>query len=1287
MSDITVILTAYRRPHTLRPQVEAVRGQTVPAREVWVWANDPGPEMLAALRDARPDRVVTCSANAYFHARFALALTAPTEYVALFDDDAVPGPGWFAGCLETMARTPGILGAAGVRLLGPGYGGRSLHGWHAPSDRAVEVDLVGHAWFLRAGWVRHLFAAPPVVGTNGEDIELAARAWRLGGVRCYCPPHPQGDRAAWGSARGDELGGDEAAASRRPGHLDERDRVVRAEVAAGWAPLYLREGPEQPPEAAADLPGPRPAPGVLGMVPESARQVLLVGRGAAALAPALRARQPARVYVLAPDDAAVRAAGEGLDGARAGDVERLEPARPEAGFDCVVCDPLDGLREPERLLRRARGWLGPGGLLAAAAGNGRHHAVVTALLDGTWGQGPGALPGPSPLRVFTRREVEKLFFRAGFAVAALCPVPGPGHAEWAGRGRPGEVRAGRLHVRGLAGAEAEEFHDCGFLVAAAPAPEPAYGLTSVVIVTHDQLAYTRACVDSVRLRTDGPYELVFVDNGSTDGTPDYLRSVPGAKVVLNPDNRGFPAAANQGLRAAAGDQVVLLNNDTVVTTGWLARLLRALHSGPRVGLAGPCSNYVSGEQQVPAGYDDLADLDGFAWDRGKAHDRVTEDTDRLVGFCLLVRRAVLDEVGLLDERFGVGCFEDDDYCRRALGAGWRAVIARDAFVHHFGGRTFAGAGVDFAGLMRRNEQLFRDKWAAPAAETTETTSGVAAAAPPGGRYGVRAAPGGGLLLTRADTVLSLCLIARDNARTLAPCLESIRPWVDEMVVVDTGSEDETPRVARRLGAHVFRFPWCDDFAAARNESLRHARGRWLFWMDSDDTIDADNGRKLRELARGAHDPSVLGYVLQVHCPGPGENGRSEVTVVDHVKLFRNLPGLRFDGRIHEQILPAVRRAGGQVAWTDVFVTHSGYDHTPGGQSKKLERDLRLLHLELRERPDHPFTLFNLGMTYADAGRHEEALQYLGRSVARAGEGESHLRKAYALMVSCHDALGRPEDAREACREGLGRFPLDAELRFRRGVLLHRRGDLPEAARTYQDLLGRPDDRHFSSVVTGVGGFLARTNLALVYRDLGDPAREEEQWRLVVRERPGYRTGWRGLGEALLRQGRHDEALRLAERLLSDAALPGEGRLLLGLLAAGRGDPDTSRRELERAARECPDDPGPRQALCRLLFEHGTPAEAERALAEMLRRDPHDASAHHNLGTVYLRAGRYPEAAEAYRQSLRHRPAAPDTHLHLGHALRGCGRLGEAAVAWEEVLRLRPGDAEAAAALREARRAS
>ncbi len=151
------------------------------------------------------------------------------------------------------------------------------------------------------------------------------------------------------------------------------------------------------------------------------------------------------------------------------------------------------------------------------------------------------------------------------------------------------------------------------------------------------------------------------------GPSEYLAGFPGVRLIANDTNRGFPAAANQGIAAATGDQILLLNNDVVLTTGWFGRLLRALHSDPAIGLVGPCSNCVSGPQQVETRYEGLADLDGFAWDWGKQHDGLRVEVSRLVGFCLLIRREVVDAIGLLDEQFGVGCYDDDDYCLRDPG--------------------------------------------------------------------------------------------------------------------------------------------------------------------------------------------------------------------------------------------------------------------------------------------------------------------------------------------------------------------------------------------------------------------------------------------------------------------------------------------------------------------------------------------------------------------------------------------------------------------------------------------
>ena len=129
------------------------------------------------------------------------------------------------------------------------------------------------------------------------------------------------------------------------------------------------------------------------------------------------------------------------------------------------------------------------------------------------------------------------------------------------------MRVGQLAVDGLSPGDAEEFYSRGFLLEAVRVQDVGFGLTSIIIVTFNELDYTRQCVESIRRLTDEPYELIFVDNASTDGTVQYLECQPDAKVIRNSDNRGFPAAVNQGIAAASGSQVLLLNNDTIVTTG------------------------------------------------------------------------------------------------------------------------------------------------------------------------------------------------------------------------------------------------------------------------------------------------------------------------------------------------------------------------------------------------------------------------------------------------------------------------------------------------------------------------------------------------------------------------------------------------------------------------------------------------------------------------------------------------------------------------------------------------
>lgn len=257
-----------------------------------------------------------------------------------------------------------------------------------------------------------------------------------------------------------------------------------------------------------------------------------------------------------------------------------------------------------------------------------------------------------------------------------------------------------------------------------------YEKVSIVLVTYNNLNLTIQCVNSILRNTTWPnYQLIVVDNGSEDGTGDYLerlrQEVPTAKVILNPDNRGFAAANNQGLREADGDILLLLNNDTVVPDGWLDPLVRHL-SDPSIGLIGPVTNAVGNEAKIEVSYTDIQQMQDFADRYTEAHKGQSFDISMLAMFCVAFRRGILEEVGYLDEAFGIGMFEDDDYSRRVQAAGYRTVCAEDAFIHHYGQASFRKliASGEYQALWDKNQAYFESKWGAWQAHVHRDEPGV-----------------------------------------------------------------------------------------------------------------------------------------------------------------------------------------------------------------------------------------------------------------------------------------------------------------------------------------------------------------------------------------------------------------------------------------------------------------------------------------------------------------------------------------------------------------------------------
>lgn len=237
--------------------------------------------------------------------------------------------------------------------------------------------------------------------------------------------------------------------------------------------------------------------------------------------------------------------------------------------------------------------------------------------------------------------------------------------------------------------------------------------TTIIIPCKDGLDYTITCLKSIWRHTKKLSEIIVVDDGSTKEVREALQEIKGITLISNKKNVGFPAACNIGISKVKSDFFVIMNNDVEVTEKWLTMLLENMKTDPKLGIIGPKTNYVSGPQMDPnAHYNSARELEQYAAAIRNRKPPRLEHFPRIVFFCVLIRTALYDKIGGLDENFGLGNFEDDDYCLRATLTGWNCAIDHNVFVHHYGSRTFGKMGAGFKELLEHNQKYFREKWSA-----------------------------------------------------------------------------------------------------------------------------------------------------------------------------------------------------------------------------------------------------------------------------------------------------------------------------------------------------------------------------------------------------------------------------------------------------------------------------------------------------------------------------------------------------------------------------------------------
>jgi tetratricopeptide (TPR) repeat protein len=266
--------------------------------------------------------------------------------------------------------------------------------------------------------------------------------------------------------------------------------------------------------------------------------------------------------------------------------------------------------------------------------------------------------------------------------------------------------------------------------------------------------------------------------------------------------------------------------------------------------------------------------------------------------------------------------------------------------------------------------------------------------------------------------LSLCMIVKNEEKFLEGCLRSVQGIVDEIVLVDTGSTDRTLEIANRFSAKQFSFSWIDDFSAARNESLSHATGEWILYLDADERLKAGQGKKLLQLL--SHN-DAFSYNVWIE----GSTNLRDGAVAQrnaYPRLFRSHPSVRFEGRVHEQITPSLERMGWAIHPSDLVIEHLGYDQGYSTVVEKAQRNRNILQKQLHEEPDNAYARFQYGNTLSVLGEYDEAYQELQRVLTSTKLSTSVSASVLNLLSEIDIRNEQPHQAIEHAQRSLAKAP-------------------------------------------------------------------------------------------------------------------------------------------------------------------------------------------------------------------------------------------------------------------------
>jgi glycosyltransferase involved in cell wall biosynthesis len=321
--------------------------------------------------------------------------------------------------------------------------------------------------------------------------------------------------------------------------------------------------------------------------------------------------------------------------------------------------------------------------------------------------------------------------------------------------------------------------------------------------------------------------------------------------------------------------------------------------------------------------------------------------------------------------------------------------------------------------------------------------------------------------------LSLCMIVKDEEKYIGSCLKSIKDFVDEMIIVDTGSSDQTVDICKSFGAKVFPFPWNGSFADARNHSLEQATGDWILWLDADERVDSSDGKKLKEILD--YDDLLLSvHLINFYGDHPDPYKTFDIA---HTRLFQNNKGFKFVNRIHEMLnsteVLKKHNASSTIKSVPIKILHYGYLESVNAEKKKSERNINLLEKELKQKDYSPWMEYHIASEYYRLKKYKDAFDYVNRSILSfIKQLKTPPSLLYRLKYSILISSGSIEGAWPGIERAITLYPDYVDLHFYKGLILLVKDSYKEALEAFDQCLELGEENLQHLTLKGVGSFQA-----------------------------------------------------------------------------------------------------------------------------------------------------------------------------------------------------------------------